>query len=340
MKFPVSIFPSHQPVNPQKLVTLFAMAETIQGIVTKSTGSWYTVLDPATGRQARCRIRGVFRLRGSRATSPVVVGDRVRAEIGADEGDNVIVEILPRANYMIRRASNLSKESHIIAANIDTAYLVATLDFPVTSTEFIDRFLVTAEAYRIPAVIVLNKMDLFAAAEFREVIDEFTGIYRGAGYEVLEVSAKTGTGIPELRERMRGKTSLFSGNSGVGKSTLINAIEPGLHLKTGAISDYHHKGKHTTTFSEIFPLTGGGLLIDTPGIKGFGLVDIAPDELARYFPDLFRFAAQCQYYNCTHTHEPNCAVMNAVARGEIAESRYVSYLKMLEDDDKDGKYRK
>lgn len=316
------------------------MAETIQGIVTKSTGSWYTVLDPDTGRQARCRIRGVFRLRGSRATNPVVVGDRVRAEIGQDEGDNVITEIQPRANYIIRRASNLSKESHIIAANIDTAYLVATLDFPATSTEFIDRFLVTAEAYKIPAVILLNKMDLFAAPEFREIIDELVGTYRSAGYEVLEVSAKTGTGIDALRERMRDKTSLFTGNSGVGKSTLINAIEPGLHLKTGAISDYHHKGKHTTTFSEIFPLTGGGLLIDTPGIKGFGLVDIEPEELARYFPDLFRYAAGCQYYNCTHTHEPNCAVMEAVAKGEIPESRYVSYLKMLEDDDKDGKYRK
>lgn len=316
------------------------MAETIEGIVTKSTGSWYAVLDPVTGKTARCRIRGVFRLRGSRATNPVVVGDRVRALIGGDEGDNVITEILPRTNYIIRRASNLSKESHIIAANIDTAYLVATLDFPATSTEFIDRFLVTAEAYHIPAVILLNKMDLFAAPEFREIIDEFAETYRNAGYEVLEISAAQGAGIDELRERLLGKTSLFTGNSGVGKSTLINAIEPGLHLKTGAISDYHHKGKHTTTFSEIFPLTGGGLLIDTPGIKGFGLVDIAPEELARYFPDLFRYAADCQYYNCTHTHEPNCAVMKAVAEGGIAESRYVSYLKMLEDDDKDGKYRK
>lgn len=317
------------------------MAETtIEGIVMKSTGSWYTVLDPHSGRQARCRIRGVFRLRGSRTTSPVVVGDRVRAEIGEDEGDNVIVEIRPRTNYIIRRASNLSKESHIIAANIDTVYLVVTLDFPATSTEFIDRFLVTAEAYRIPAVILLNKMDLFAAPEYREIIDEFADTYRGAGYEVLEISASAGTGIDALRERMRGKTSLFSGHSGVGKSTLINALEPGLHLKTGAISGYHHKGKHTTTFSEIFPLSGGGFLIDTPGIKGFGLVDIAPEELARYFPDLFRYAAGCQYYNCTHTHEPNCAVMAAAAEGKIAESRYVSYLKMLEDDDQNGKYRK
>lgn len=315
-------------------------AAQIEGIVVKSTGSWYTVFDPATGQRARCRIRGVFRLRGSRSTNPVVVGDRVKAEIGAGEGDNAIVEILPRTNYIIRRASNLSKESHIIAANIDTAYLVATLDRPPTSTEFIDRFLVTAEAYRIPTVIVLNKIDLFAEAEYRTIIDEFAATYRGAGYEVLEVSAKTDVGISELRERMRGRTSLFSGHSGVGKSTLINAVEPGLGLKTGAISDYHHKGRHTTTFSEIFPLTGGGMLIDTPGIKGFGLVDIAPDELARYFPDLFRHASKCQYYNCTHTHEPNCAVMAAVAQGEIAESRYVSYLKMLEDDDQDGKYRK
>lgn len=320
------------------------MAETIEGIVTKSTGSWYAVFDPATGRTVRCRIRGVFRLRGSRTTNPVVVGDRVRAAIGegcdGESNDNVITDLLPRDNYIIRRASNLSKESHIIAANIDTAYLVATLDRPMTSTEFIDRFLVTAEAYRIPAVIVLNKMDLFDGAAYRPVVDEFVETYRGAGYEVVEASALRNRGIDELRERMRGRTSLFSGHSGVGKSTLINAIQPGLGLKTGAISDYHHKGKHTTTFSEIFPLDGGGLLIDTPGVKGFGLVDIAPEELARYFPDLFARAAACQYYNCTHTHEPNCAVMAAVAAGEVAESRYASYLKMLEDDDKDGKYRK
>ncbi len=316
------------------------MTDLTQGIVTKSTGSWYQVLDPESGRQIRCRIRGVFRLRGSRTTNPVVVGDRVRVETGAAEGENVITEILPRRNYIIRRASNLSKESHIIAANIDVAYLVVTLDRPVTSTEFIDRFLVTAEAYRVPTVLLLNKIDLFAAPEYREAIDSFVEIYRGAGYEVLEISAAAGIGVDALRERMRGKTSLFTGHSGVGKSTLINAIQPGLGLKTGAISDYHHKGKHTTTFSEIFPLDGGGLLIDIPGIKGFGLIDIAPDELARYFPDLFRRAPECQYYNCTHTHEPNCAVMAAVARGEIAESRYVSYLKMLEDDDKEGKYRK
>ncbi len=316
------------------------MAEIIEGIVTKSTGSWYAVLDAATGQTVRCRIRGVFRLRGSRTTNPVVVGDRVRAEVGDDEGDNVIVEIRPRTNYIIRRASNLSRESHIIAANIDTAYLVVTLDRPATSTEFIDRFLVTAEAYRIPVVILLNKVDLLADEGWPEAIDAFEQVYRSAGYEVLEVSARSGQGVDVLRERMRGRTSLFSGHSGVGKSTLVNAIQPGLGLKTGAISDYHHKGKHTTTFSEIFPLTGGGLLIDTPGIKGFGLVDIAPEELARYFPDLFRRASECQYYNCTHTHEPNCAVMAAVACGEVAESRYVSYLKMLEDDDKDGKYRK
>lgn len=312
----------------------------IEGIVVKSTGSWYTVCDPETGQRVRCRIRGLFRLSSSRTTNPVAVGDRVRAEIGQEEDDNVITKRLPRRNYIIRRASNLSKESHIIAANIDTAYLVATLDFPATSTEFIDRFLVTAEAYRVPAVIVLNKADLFAGPEDRKRVEAFAEVYRGAGYEVIEVSAEQKTGIEALRERMRGRTSLFSGHSGVGKSTLINAVEPALHLRTGAISDYHRKGKHTTTFSEIFPLTGGGWLIDTPGIKGFGLIDIEPEELARYFPDLFRHAPACQFYNCTHTHEPNCAVAAAVAAREIAESRYVSYLKMLEDDDKEGKYRK
>lgn len=319
------------------------MAEKLHGVVIKSTGSWYTVLDPESGRRVDSRIRGVFRLKGSRTTNPVVVGDRVTVELGEAAGDHVIVEIEPRTNYIIRRSSNLSKEAHIIAANIDRAYLVATLDFPKTSTEFIDRFLVTAEAYNIPATILLNKVDLYNTEELEALRKVFHETYRLAGYEVLEVSARQGTGLEDLRQRMRGVTSLFTGNSGVGKSTLINSLVPGLELKTGEISEYHHKGKHTTTFSEIIPLpldAAGGFLVDTPGIKGFGLVDIEADELARYFPEMFRYAADCQYYNCTHIHEPGCAVMEAVAQDKIPESRYVSYLKMLENDDTFGKYRK
>lgn len=321
-------------------------------IVTKSTGSWYTVLDPESGDTYQCRIRGVFRLRGSRSTNPVVVGDRVVVVSDEDptksESQSVITEILPRSNYIIRRASNLSKESHIIAANIDTAYLVVTLFAPATPNEFIDRFLVTAAAYHIPATIVLNKIDLMQSpdpasqAVLDEALETFRTTYRLAGYEVVEVSAAKGTGIEALRERMVGRTSLLAGNSGVGKSTIINAIAPtdGPSARTGAISDYHHKGRHTTTFSEIYMLDGGGMLIDTPGIKGFGLVDIDHDELARYFPDLFAHAPQCQFHNCTHTHEPGCGVLRALGEGLISESRFESYLKMLEEDETSGKYRK
>ncbi len=307
------------------------MENSFEGIVTKSTGSFYSVLDTATRQTVRCRIRGVLRLEGIRTTNPAVVGDRVRVEF-EDTGEGVIAEVLPRRNYIIRRSSNLSHEAHVIAANIDTAYLVVTLQQPRTTPEFIDRFLVTAEAYHIPAVILLNKADLLAPGE----ADEFIAIYAQAGYEVVRIAALTGEGIDALRERMQGRTSLLSGNSGVGKSTLISALDPALKPRTGEISAYHQRGKHTTTFSEIFQFGDSGLIIDTPGIKGFGLVDIAPEEIARYFPDLFRFAPQCRFYNCTHAHEPGCAVTDAVERGEISASRYESYLKMLEDD---GKYR-
>lgn len=253
----------------------------ITAIITKSTGSWYAALNEESAEIIRCRLRGSLRLAGSRSTNPVVVGDRV--EIESTEGDDAaIVRILPRRNYIIRRASNLSRESHVIAANIDRVYVVVTADHPPTNPEFIDRVLVTAEAYRIPATILINKTDLNKG-------DELRAIYEQAGYAVHGISAAIGVGIEELKTEMRGKTSLLTGNSGVGKSTLINAIDPAIDARVGEISDYHNKGMHTTTFSEIFVLNDGGYIIDTPGIKGFGLVDLNNDELCRYFPDLMRF---------------------------------------------------
>ncbi|MDE5963019.1 MAG: ribosome small subunit-dependent GTPase A [Alistipes sp.] len=306
------------------------MAQTLSGTVIRATGSWYEVLHD--GETLRCRIRGKLRLRGVRSTNPVVVGDRVACE--ADEaGDWVIVDIAPRTNYVIRRASNLSKESHIIAANIDRALLLVTLQSPATPTEFVDRFLVTCEAYKIPVVIVLSKRDLQDDA----AIAEFSTIYRTAGYEVLEVSAVTGAGMARIRELLAEGTTLLSGNSGVGKSTLIGTIDPQIDIRTGEISQSHAKGRHTTTFSTMYPLANGGMVIDTPGIKGFGLIDIDDAELWHYFPEMMRVAPDCRFYNCTHTHEPGCAVVEAVRNGEIAAARYESYLKMLDEDEK---YRK
>ena len=241
----------------------------------------------------------------------------------------------PRRNYLIRRASNLSKESHVIASNLDRALLVATLFSPVTNTEFIDRFLVTCEAYAIPAAIVLNKLDL--AAERPDELDEFIAIYETAGYTVYPVSATEGTGLETLRELTAGKTTLLTGNSGAGKSTLIKALVPDADVRINRISEYHHKGMHTTTFARMYPLAGGGNIIDTPGIKGFGLIDIDDHELWHYFPEMMRIGAGCRFYNCTHTHEPGCVVREAVARGEVARSRYESYLKIRDEDDK---YRK
>ena len=298
--------------------------------VVRATGSWYDVLHD--GETVRCRIRGRLRLKGVRSTNPVVVGDEVACE--ADEGgDYVIADILPRRNYVIRRASNLSKESHIIAANVDQALLMASLRSPETPTEFVDRFLVTCEAYKVPVTILLSKLDLQDA----EAVAEFRAVYEGAGYRVLEVSVREGRGVEEVRELLAGRTTLVSGNSGVGKSTLIQAIDPSLDIRTGEISESHHKGRHTTTFSTMYPLAGGGAVIDTPGIKGFGLIDIDEAELWHYFPEMMRVAPACRFYNCTHTHEPGCAVREAVERGEIAWQRYESYLKIMEEDDK---YRK
>ena len=308
------------------------MAESLLGLVLKSTGSWYEVL--ADGVRYQCRIRGKLRLKGVRSTNPVVVGDWVRFE--ADEqGGYVISAIEPRHNYIIRRASNLSKESHIIAANIDQALLVVTLFSPETALEFVDRFLVTCEAYKVPVTILLAKIDL--ARQHPEAVEEFYSIYEKAGYKIVEVSATEGEGIETVRELLRGKTTLLSGNSGVGKSTLVAAVEQGLDIKTGEISQSHHKGKHTTTFSTMYPLADGGYIIDTPGIKGFGLIDIDDAELAHYFPEMMRYLPDCRFYNCSHTHEPGCAVVEAVKSGEIAYPRYESYLKIMDEDDK---YRK
>lgn len=302
-----------------------------EGIVVSSTGSWYEV-DTAQGRLS-CRIRGRLRLKGIRSTNPVVVGDRVIVE--PDGESSVIVGIVPRRNYIIRRASNLSKESHIIASNLDQALLLVTLHSPTTPREFVDRFLVTCEAYKVPVTIILGKADTLTDEHEAEA-EEFTAIYEDAGYTVMRLSSVTGEGVDTIRAMLRERTTLVAGNSGVGKSTLVGSIDPTLDIRTGEISESHHKGKHTTTFSTMYPLEGG-YIIDTPGIKGFGLIDIEGRELCRYFPEMMRLAPSCRFYNCTHTHEPGCAVTEAVKEGRVAWSRYESYLKILDEDDK---YRK
>lgn len=302
------------------------------GVVLRATGSLYEVL--LGERTVSCRIRGRLRLKGVRSTNPVVVGDIVRCE--RDEtGETVIADIEPRRNYIIRRASNLSKESHIIAANLDQALLVATLFSPETAPEFIDRFLVTCEAYKVPVTILLAKADLARTAP--EAMATFHDTYERAGYRVIDVSATEGEGVDTVRDLLRGRTTLLSGNSGVGKSTLVAAVERTAEVRTAEISRSHHKGRHTTTFSTMYPLSEGGYIIDTPGIKGFGLIDIDDAELAHYFPEMMRWLPECRYYNCSHTHEPHCAVIEAVEHGDIALSRYESYLKILDEDDK---YRK
>ena len=309
-----------------------AEEEALCGVVLRATGSLYEVL--LGERTVSCRIRGRLRLKGVRSTNPVVVGDIVRCE--RDEtGETVIADVEPRRNYIIRRASNLSKESHIIAANLDQALLVATLFSPETAPECIDRFLVTCEAYKVPVTILLAKADLARTAP--EAMAAFHDTYERAGYRVIDVSATEGEGVDTVRDLLRGRTTLLSGNSGVGKSTLVAAVERTAEVRTAEISRSHHKGRHTTTFSTMYPLSEGGYIIDTPGIKGFGLIDIDDAELAHYFPEMMRWLPECRYYNCSHTHEPHCAVIEAVERGDIALSRYESYLKILDEDDK---YRK
>lgn len=294
----------------------------------RNTGSSYGVrLDDGT--EVSARVKGNFRIRGIRTTNPVAVGDRVTVSESADDA-SYITAILPRRNYIIRRASNLSKESHILAANIDRALLVATLREPVTTTTFMDRFLATAEAYSIPATLVLNKCDMWDEDNL-ELARAIENLYSGIGYGVMFTSATTGEGLDPLRTLLKGSTSLLAGNSGVGKSSLINALVPGADLRTGAISDIHHTGTHTTTFSEMIPLPEGGYIIDIPGVKGFGVIDFEQAQVSHYFPEIFRAGADCRYSDCTHTHEPGCAVLDALDRHLISQSRYASYLSILEE---------
>lgn len=306
-------------------------------LVVKNTGSWYVVKTP-DGRNINCKIKGNFRLKGLRTTNPVAVGDHVSIVENAD-GTAFITAIEPRRNYIIRKASNLSKESHILASNIDMAALVITLSHPVTSTTFIDRFLATAEAYRVKALIVINKIDLLDDEESKELLEAVSYLYTSIGYEVMEVSAHTGEGVDGLMALLTGKVTLFSGNSGVGKSSLINRLIPGLNQRTASISDAHDQGTHTTTFSEMFELPSGGYIIDTPGIRGFGTIEMTEHEVSHYFPEIFETGQNCRFGNCTHTHEPHCAVIKAVEDSEIAQSRYTSYLSILDDIAPD-KYRK
>ncbi len=302
----------------------------VNGLVTKSTGSWYTVLDEATGTRTECRLRGQFRIRGIKDTNPVVVGDRVTWEPG-DDGTGSITAISPRTNYIERKSTNLSKIRHLIAANIDLAFLVVTLREPRTSLGFIDRFLVAAEGFRIPVCLVFNKMDLYDDSEMA-VVEELTALYRNIGYGVTHTSVVSGEGIEDLKSMIDGKVCLFSGHSGTVKSAIISAIDPNLNLRTGDISKVHNKGKHTTTFAEMFPLAGG-YMIDTPGIKEFGLIQYTKEEVRDYFPELRAFNNRCKFDDCSHTHEPGCLVQEAVENGEIALSRYLNYLAILEADD-------
>ncbi len=332
----------------------------MRGLVIKNTGSWYTVLTD-DGQLVDCKIKGTFRLKGIRSTNPVAVGDRVSITRSPSLSRGAFIsEIEDRKNYIIRRSQNLSKQSHIIAANVDQAFLVVTVNYPQTSTTFIDRFLASAEAYRVPVVLIFNKTDRLDADELRYQ-QMMVQLYETIGYTCKQISAATGEGVEDLRPLLEGKITLLSGNSGVGKSTLINRLVPDANLRTAEISSSHNLGQHTTTFSEMIPLgtvpepaeglstvpvvrqahqpwTQGGWLIDTPGIKGFGTFDMAPEELTSYFPEIFRFSKDCRFSNCTHTHEPGCAVLQALEDHYIAPSRYQSYLSMMEDKEED-KYR-
>ena len=306
----------------------------IQGeaTVVKNAGSHYLLSALPLWEVFPATLRGKIRLKASEITNPIAVGDRVRYCI-EDDGSATITEILPRDNYVIRRSTNLSRQAHIIAANVDRAYLIVSLYFPEVKLPFLDRILVTCGLYGIPATIVLSKVDMYRD-DAPEAVAAFKAIYRSAGYEVLETSVRTGEGVEELREACKGRVNLFSGESGVGKSSLIKALDPALDPKIGAISTAHLQGKHTTSLYEMYPLATGGYVIDSPGIRGFGLVDVEKEEIYKYFPEMLRVSADCRFTPCTHTHEPGCAVKAAVDRGEIAPERYNSYLGMLEEDKK------
>lgn len=319
-----------------KIQLFFVLLQTMmKGLVLRSTGSWYRVMvadtDPSGNIQAYreydCRLRGNYRMRGNKQTNPIAVGDEVTFAL-QDDGTGVISEVLDRRNYIVRKSTKLSKQTHVIAANIDLLCIVATLGFPRTSTGFLDRLLTTAEAYHIPACIIFNKTDLYNE-ELWEIHNEVKSIYTAVGYPVFEVSALKGTGIDTLRQYISGKTTLFSGHSGVGKSAMLNAIHPGLDLRVGEVSEWSMKGKHTTTFAEIFPIIDNAFstfLIDTPGIKEFGMVDFEPAELSHFFPEMRNILHNCHFANCTHRHEPRCAVKEAVDNGQIHPERYNNYL--------------
>jgi ribosome biogenesis GTPase len=308
-----------------------------EGIVIKSTGSWYTV--KADDNECfECKIKGKFRLKGIKTTNPLAVGDRVHFKLQNSSSDEsgeqigIISKITPRKNYIIRKSSNLSKQAHIIAANIDQAFLVVTVAFPVTTATFIDRFLVSAEAYRIPVRLVFNKIDRYDEDQQRQ-LDELIELYELIGYTCYKTSVKENIGVDKVSDAMKGKVNVFAGHSGVGKSSFINTIDPNLDIKTKEISDYHNQGVHTTTFSQMHEVANGSYIIDTPGIRGFGVIDMEKEEISHYFPEMFEKLEECQFNNCTHTHEPNCAIKVAVENGEISFSRYNSYLGLLEGDE-------
>jgi len=306
-----------------------------KGTVIKSTGSWYTVKLPDK-QIIPCSIRGRFRIKGIRATNPVAVGDHVGFEWSEDKSSGIITSIDERRNYIIRKSSKLSKEYQLLACNVDIAWLMVSMVLPRTLTPFIDRFLVSAEAYRIPVIILFNKTDLYDEAATREM-EYLQSVYESAGYRCMQMSLQTKEGVEEVRSEMKDRVSVIAGNSGVGKSTLINVLDPTIRLKIGEISDFHQTGKHTTTFSEMFDLPSGISIIDTPGIRGFGTIDIERTELFHFFPEIFEASKKCKYHNCLHMNEPDCGVKNAVEARDISEFRYINYLMMLEEEE--GRYR-